>query len=238
MYKTGWVLSFDRFGKLGPVGDFFGGTTVGLFTLASIILVIAAIIMQKEELQLQRNELEAARKVAKEQSETITMQRFENTFFQMISLHNEIVNTIHYEPSKDKIYKGRLYFKNAKTRLAARYVPNTYDDTSELQKLQNLFKAFSKDHQVIVGHYFTNMYRILKFIDQNEILSPQEKMDYIGLLRAQLSSYELVLLLYNGISTYGKDKFLPLMRKYDLLQNLNVDLLIEKVHKRIYDLTI
>ena len=44
--------------------------------------------------------------------------------------------------------------------------------------------------------------------------------EYICILRAQLSDYELGLLCYNCLSDNGRDKFKPLIEKYALFNNL------------------
>ena len=51
------------------------------------------------------------------------------------------------------------------------------------------------------------------------------KYEYTKILRATLSRYELVLLFYNGLSLFGKDKLKPLIEKYSMLNNINEDLL-------------
>lgn len=94
IYKLGWIFTYKQFEKLGVVGDFFGGTTVGLFTLASIIFVIAAIVMQKKELELQRKELAQTREEFKTGNTTAKVQQVDNAFFNMLSLHHQIVNNI------------------------------------------------------------------------------------------------------------------------------------------------
>ncbi|MGA3598594.1 hypothetical protein [Lysinibacillus agricola] len=81
------TLSADSFAKLGTVGDFLGGSTVGLFSLASILFLISTIVMQRKELGLQREELQLTREElvkANEQYEitnkTMKLQQFETTF--------------------------------------------------------------------------------------------------------------------------------------------------------------
>jgi len=49
--------------------------------------LVIAILMQREELQLQREEL-------KRTNEEMRLQRFERMFFEMLRLHNEIVNAM------------------------------------------------------------------------------------------------------------------------------------------------
>jgi hypothetical protein len=62
----------------------------------------------------------------------------------------------------------------------------------------------------------------VKFVHQSDI---DDKRLYTNLIRAQLSSYELVLLFYNCLSELGREKFKPLVEVYALLKTLPRDLL-------------
>lgn len=97
IYLTKTPYSMDSFGELGSIGDYFGGTTVGLLSLASIIFVTAAVLMQKEELKLQREEVQKTRKEYEITNATMRKQQFDSTFFNMINLHHNILKEITYE---------------------------------------------------------------------------------------------------------------------------------------------
>ena len=93
MWMTKKPFKVSSFERLGTVGDFFGGTTVGLLSLASMLFVIAAIVMQKDELKLQREELQHTRAELEKTREehaitnkTMKLQQFETTFFNLINL--------------------------------------------------------------------------------------------------------------------------------------------------------
>jgi len=58
---------------------------------------------------------------------------------------------------------------------------------------------------------------MMRYINEN---GGDQRMMYSRLVRAQLSSYELKLLLYNGVSKYGQEKLRPLIEKYALLKHL------------------
>lgn len=81
---------------------------------------------------------------------------------------------------------------------------------------------FSKTHDLsFLDHYFRHLYRIVKFVDDAEIIkSKTKKYEYICILRAQLSDYELGFLFYNCLSDNGREKFKPLIEKYALFNNL------------------
>ncbi|WLQ15403.1 putative phage abortive infection protein [Hahella aquimaris] len=53
---------------------------------------------------------------------------------------------------------------------------------------------------------------------------------------SQLSTYEILIMFYNCLSEFGKDKFKPLVEKYGMLEYMDGELLIDKVsHVEFYD---
>lgn len=75
----------------------------------------------------------------------------------------------------------------------------------------------------VFDHYFRYLYRILKFIDETELIDDNQKYRYSSIFRAQLSEFELVLIYYNGLSHVGKGKLKPLLEKYSILKNIRQD---------------
>lgn len=108
--------------------------------------------------------------------------------------------------------------------------------TSACEQNQNI-DAFS--------HYFRNLYHILKFIDESELISEAEKNRYSRFVRAQLSQVELVALFYNSISKVslpgradmelGYPKMGRLLQRFDMLQNMNPRSLIHPIHESIFN---
>lgn len=94
---------------------------------------------------------------------------------------------------------------------------------------------FSKNYESLIAHYFRTIYQILKYLDNNEYVINRhwntevtfEVKFYSNILRAQLSTYELVMLYLNCLSENGFDKFLPLMIKFDMFEHINKDLLFD-----------
>lgn len=82
-----------------------------------------------------------------------------------------------------------------------------------------IYDHFFHLHQSDLGHYFRHLYHIVRFAERSS-LSDAEKVEFIKILRAQLTNYELLLLAYNGMHEYGKE-FRPLIEKYELLKSLN-----------------
>jgi hypothetical protein len=68
---------------------------------------------------------------------------------------------------------------------------------------------------------------------QNTKIGDSNRRQYTSLVRAQLSADELALLFYNGISSWG-EKFRPLILKYDLLENLDPNTLLNAADVKFY----
>ena len=76
---------------------------------------------------------------------------------------------------------------------------------------QDSYEELYKRHEKIIGHYYRNLYRIVKLIqnttfnNESQEQDNEEKRKYRGILRAQLSSFELLMLFYNiSYSEKGK----------------------------------
>ena len=95
----------------------------------------------------------------------------------------------------------------------------------------NTYSGFYTAHQSSLGHYFRNIYQILRLINSNKSHTKDEKKIYSNILRAQLSTYELGLLLLNCLSDFGKDKHKPLIEKYSLFEHLPI---LEEIPSKLY----
>lgn len=75
-----------------------------------------------------------------------------------------------------------------------------------------------------LGHYYRNLYRIVKFVDE-QTFSDYKKDDYeikyfyVSIVRSQLSDHEIQWLFFNGLYDYG-ELFKPLIQEYSMLKNL------------------
>lgn len=202
MWMSGWETTLERFNELAPVGEYFGGISVGLLTFASVILVTAAIVMQKEELALQRKELEETRHEFKTGNDTAKIQQIDNAFYNMLSLHHQIVNNIKITIIRDT-FSGREAISKVKEELENTLAYNQYNEKDENPSVKNwldrrvkkrysdeifnvfdsidqaeLDKAYSDIHKKYgnqIGHYMRNNYRIVKFIVTNVANDKEEK---------------------------------------------------------------
>lgn len=209
--------------RFGISGDFFGFANA-LFSALAFAMIIVTLWMQKHELKQQRMELDQTQSIMelqqaemREQNESLQRQRFENTFFNMLQMHNEVVAAIKVGDSGGS---GRVAFVAVLDSFRNFNPGNLNRHTATGQKVLpsvERYEEWYKSYESKIGHYFRTLYNMLRYID--EFGGPQGFM-YARLVRAQLSSHELDLLLYNGLSFYGREKLQPLMEKYSLLKHL------------------
>jgi hypothetical protein len=263
--------NFSKFGeieleRLSQFSDFIGGLVGPIFALVGVILFYIALTEQRKdfatnrealqsqtkaleqqivEFELQRQELSETRQVFKIQTETFRKQQFESTFFNLLNLHHQIVNSIDVSrrerkyPGFESVFNknidrsekitvvttGRDCFIIFGNEYRKKYTEfkNENPEMEELVLVKKSYWNFYEEYQSDLGHYFRNLYHIFKFINNSD--EPNKNI-YTSLVRAQLSNDELFLLFYNSASDLGNEKFLPLIEEYHLLQNLNTDNLI------------
>jgi hypothetical protein len=224
-------------------GDAFGGANA-LFSGLAFAGVIIAILLQRQELRLQRKELTETRGELSGQREALeaqvlaaSQQRFDSIFFQMVGLHHEIVNGINIVTGKTT-FVGRQALTLVQSRVIRDLSAVPQDElavndlarlSEQVAEVRHAYREVYDRHETILGHYFRNLYRIFKYVDEADVA---DKASYIGILRAQLSVSELCLVFYN-LFDQGYDKFLPLCERYQFLQNLPASELASPVHAEL-----
>ncbi len=215
-------------------GSYLGGTLTPILAFLSFVALLITIQIQHKELS--------------ETSETLKLQNFETTFFNMINLHNEIIKNLlliklnkkrmtingedravyaigdtAVEVEEDQVYSGKRVLSKLFEILNI-FIRDCINSNQSDPK--NLYRAFLLEFHEIIDHYFRNIYHILKFIDKDQNL--EKKKFYTNILRAQLSNYELALILMNSLY-YDDDekKLFKLLVKYEFMEPLNIVLLTE-----------
>jgi len=231
---------------LESLGNFSGGAVAAFWSLAGVILIFIAflgqkleLLYQKEELRLNRQELKDTREVLNEQkkefelqNQTLLNQNFQNLFFQLLRNHADIIHHIDLGTGNTKI-SGRDCFKEMYGNFKNSFNRLTQEYNSELEKIEKAYSLCFDKYRIDLSHYFRNLYNVVKLIDRSDI-SNEDKRMYMNTLKAQLSTYELALLFYNCLSSYGSKRFKPLVEKYNPVNNLPVSELADKEHVRLY----
>jgi hypothetical protein len=183
----------------------------------------------------QKEELNETREIMKRQASTMDKQQFETTFFNMLNLHQQLVNSINYtEPafgtSPAKLIHGRDCFARFYQALITCFHAKVRDNQDQMGLHSSAYMDIYNRHQSSLGHYFRYLYHLVKFIDRSDV---NDKKQYTSLIRATLSSNELLLVFYNGLNEHGL-KFKPLIERYQLLKNMPFDKLLDVNHKLLY----
>ena len=244
----------------GTFGDMFGAVNA-LFSGLAFAGLIVTLLYQKEELKLQREELAQTREELKgqreefeEQNKTMKRQRFENTFFNMLSLQQEIVANLSYEyyvnpnTCPPNIPPEQFYGMSPKSQLHGREVFEgmykraiiDYQGKRYADGVCNILRSFGHlaysniKATTRFDHCFRHLYRIYKFVDTSDLITEEERYAYACIIRSQLSDYELVMLFYNCLTTNGREKFKPLIEKYTIFNNLRTELLANNQDANAY----
>jgi len=196
----------------GAVGALFSGLAFGLL-IYTVLLQSQELRLQREELKLTREELEGQKNQLEKHTEAFYLQSFENKFFQLLQIHNSIVNSTSIFTGSMK-RTGRECFEILRKGIISE-ITNAPPSEGVIRKIWE--RHFFKDNQSILGHYFRNLYNIIKFIENSDV---NNKKFYTNIVRAQLSNGELILIFFNCITELGEKKFKPLVEKYSLLKNM------------------
>lgn len=206
--------------KWGAFGDYVGGVLNPTFSLFALLALLGTLGLQVRELRVSANELRNSAEALRNQNETLRQQTFEGTFFQSLRLHNDIVASMEIP---ELSLKGRAclerYLQELETMLANEGAAVRYED------FRPNYEVFYRERQATLGHYFRMLYNIIKLVKRTEGI---DQRFYTNLVRAQLSTAELMLIFYNCLSDWGREKFKPLVEEFALLKTMPNDVIPEK----------
>ncbi len=220
------TVSHERWGTFG---DFFGGTLSPIFSFLALLALLLTIIIQNKELTLSTIEFAKSAEALAEQSKSIRIQNFENTFFKLISLHNEIVDSLEYLSMR----KRKCFSQYIKSLELSKTGIKPVDDNTKETPVNQTYDRVYDSIAPSVEHYHKNLYQILSFVNKNGIEG--NKKQYTNFIRSQLSRDELHLLFLHGLSKYGVEKFKKLIEQYEMLEHLPADTFLLKENIHLYD---
>ncbi len=209
----GGKLSPDP-GRWGQFGDYIGGVLNPVFGFLSLVAILSTLVLQSRELSLSTMELAKSADALRKQNEALLQQNFENTFFQLLRRFNDLVSATHFGTKSGQEAFRVLYKEELLTTF------RQFKGDSGSQAPIDAYAAFYDEKRHLIGQYFRTLYHIFRFIDSSH-LSEYDKTVYANIARAQLSTYELCLLFYNGLYEEGREGFKPLIERYGILKHVN-----------------
>lgn len=231
-----WALTFFVLfmpeDKQGIFGDMFGAVNA-LFSGLAFAGLIITLIMQRRELALQRDELEQTRNEFVEQNKTMNRQRFENTFFNLMSLHQHITDNIEYECPDGADYfaaKGREVFKKFYLE------KDNFDGSRGIKgylEAKTVDRLFSYSDFEVFNHYFHFFDGILSYVDCSDLIENEERYQYTVMLRNTLSDNERCLMFYYYAACGGWHK--TIAEEYALFYDVLPNELAKEEHYRLFE---
>jgi hypothetical protein len=156
------------------------------------------------------------RRDSEEQKHPREKYAFERTFFPLFRRHQELVQGLRYTSKLGIETIGQDGFEAMREDFFNIALPSDRWGEPSSERYEQFYLRCAQDE---LGAYFRNLYQLVNYIDASQ---REDKRFYVHLVRAQLSNSELYLLFYNGLSRFGREKFLPLLRKYEFFETLPV----------------
>ncbi|SRR5260221_4079409 len=207
---------------------FLQGTYVNIYDLVAALFsglallgIIATVRMQKQELKLQRKELASTRREFQQQNLTMKLQRFENTFFQLLQKQWEIgLKVGFYNDMHDVYLEGKFAFDtlwheflrkikdanqkkfdNSMDRFNAgqRDAPNVLTQEEIIEAVKEVYLK----RKPYVEQYFRHLIVVLRYVIECDYSIPSASK-YIDFIFAQMSGFEVQCVFYFG--TFTSDK--------------------------------
>lgn len=213
----------------GPFGDMFGAVN-SLFTGLAFGAVIYAIFLQRHEISLLKEELDRNGNLWREQQAAAegqlrlqNKQQFETTFFNLLRIFGDLVESIDLRSKGAVTAQGKdvfpIFLKRIRSQESFR-ADGWYDSMPRKIWAEDVYADFyNNNHKSELGHYFRTLFNLYKFVDRSDV---EDKKFYTNLIRAQLSNDETMLLFLNGLSSEG-EKFREYLERYSVLKNVDKD---------------
>lgn len=218
-YELGLPVATD---VLGQYGDFCGGVFSSIIGFFSIVLLYKTLKSQNETLEKQKKEIDF-------NNVTDAMQQTHSRYLHLMEIYEDVVKSLNIK-EEGKNYKG----KKAIEYLITSHFDEVSSSAKTSERIKSgkiIFMRIYSSEPSFFPVYFRIIYRIMNTLDMESEMamdSPNEtgrnriRENAIGLIkmfRAQLTSYELVLLKYNSMLPQGRNSAYYI-DKYNLLKHL------------------
>ena len=206
----GWGRGLEAFGQFG---DTFGAINA-LFTALAFAAVWWTGWMQRGELQLQREQLDLQRQELAETRIVFEAQKFEDRFFNHLSLIRDITGGLDYANERGSAALNYISSQLQRSISIETNSGSNIDEWIEFCKT-NLWTAYDG----AVGPLIRTLYYLIEFVDKQIALSESDRREYANIARAQIGSDFLVVLAIDAVLSSRGD-FPRLMGKYAILRHL------------------
>jgi hypothetical protein len=185
--------------KRGQFGDMFGGLNA-LFSGLAFAFVIYSLIIARTD---------------------IKRERFENTFFNLLSHHHQTIENLTYD---GKII-GRTAFEwsfNNLNKTLESTVSLTASRKEFYEDLNTSYFYYYLGEKRVMENYYNSLSNLLSFIETSNEIDPQRKMFYYSIVVNEMSFFEKIdLYYYIGLYREPHNSALrQIERKYKFLNDV------------------
>lgn len=208
-----------------------------LFTGLAFAGVIYTIILQSKELELQRQELRDTRKEFEQQNETLRKQRFENTFFQLLTAYsNSVKNFSSFQGNMtiNGVEAVRNFYSDLESSLK-----RIHTESKNFQPLEKLdiyisvdlmTKAYNNSFNKHLAQSLCAIYwRTIEFVHYSE-LSEIDKDFYAKILNSLVSEYDLRIIFYDYFFSDSSKPPIELIAYYNIFWRIKPESVILRSH--------
>lgn len=231
------------------LGDMLAGTVGVCLSFAATLFMVVTFNEQRAQHE--------------EQLRQQTRERFENTFFNMLSMMFDVRATVDSHIRRDtngKMKSIQDYYNGLKHHYAThkgdetvkrieRMLASADPCDAELEQaeecLGELFAAYVSATKCSIGYYYRYIHNLINFVlrQWNGDANSAVRKQYLNMVQAQMSDEELGLVFYDAISMHGLNKRLVKEFKTNLdtegfLENINASSLLNRNHHKLYPSTV
>lgn len=214
--------------SLSMLGEFFGGAVGSIWSLAGVILFYLALIYQRKELELQREELLETRQILDNQSKTIEIQQFENTFFQLLEFHLAAAKRIETQEGGNGFEKMYADLKKTVNDTRRKRKKDGSSQDLDAKAFETCFAHVFDSYRNTLSHYVESYKALLFLVDQKS----RDPNFYVNIIKPHLTEQEILIQFYYLV-LYNKDpRFQRVVENYGLFERLNFRAVqaIDKLH--------
>ncbi len=155
----------------GTIGDMFGAVNA-LFAGLAFTGIIYTIAIQRKELALQREATDNSTKELAGQRYVMNLQRFENTFFNMIELHFKIIDGIVYNNNQQ--ISGRDFFQKNYVKMKSKFAAKA--------SLQSCYEEHLQGYHSNLVVYTSSLVNLIKYVHRSDNIEDKDRITYINIL--------------------------------------------------------
>ncbi|WP_339812799.1 putative phage abortive infection protein [uncultured Imperialibacter sp.] len=213
---------------LSMLGEFIGGSVGTMWSLAGVIFFYLALIYQRRELELQREELLESRKIMDKQSKTLQTQQFENTFFQLLEFHLNAAKRIETQDGANGFDKMYVDFKKALTATKRKRKTTGSSQNLDSQSFETSFRLVYDSYRNTLSHYMESYKALLFLVDEKS----SDPVFYVNIIKPHLTEQEVLMQFYYLLLYDKNERFKTVVENYGLFQRLNIRAVhaIDKLH--------